>query len=164
MKSGEAPTDLNARTGLSTPPGRMRHARWKRRVDLFVRIFNTKDTKDTKEIRYLNAFLLGLALLLEALTLSTLVIDHVSLRTQQKLVQGIAERARRANLGPVILAKNISVFNSAKNVEPMSPLSVGRYDLGRNPFATVVDRIEGCCSSRKQGCVRGSSLNAQFLE
>src|SRR2546426_10247023 len=40
MNSGEAPTDLNARTGLSTPPGRMRHARWKRRVDLFVRIFN----------------------------------------------------------------------------------------------------------------------------
>jgi hypothetical protein len=26
MKSGVAPTDLNARTGLSTPPGRMRHA------------------------------------------------------------------------------------------------------------------------------------------
>src|SRR5213594_993115 len=58
MKSGAAPTDLNARTGLSTPPGSTRHARWKRRVDLFVRIFNTKDTKDTKELLYRNAFLL----------------------------------------------------------------------------------------------------------
>jgi len=26
MKSGVPPTDLNARTGLSTPPGRMRDA------------------------------------------------------------------------------------------------------------------------------------------
>jgi hypothetical protein len=28
-KSGVPPTDLNARTGLSTPPGRTREARWK---------------------------------------------------------------------------------------------------------------------------------------
>ena len=27
MNSGEAPTDLNARTGLSTPPGRIASAR-----------------------------------------------------------------------------------------------------------------------------------------
>src|SRR4051794_19564679 len=36
MKSGAAPTDLNARTGLSTPPGRMPTARLKRRADLVV--------------------------------------------------------------------------------------------------------------------------------
>src|SRR5437763_14962494 len=36
MKSGEAPTDLNARTGLSTPPGRMLSARVKRREDRVV--------------------------------------------------------------------------------------------------------------------------------
>src|SRR5215831_1029492 len=33
MNSGEAPTDLNARTGLSTPPGRIACARAKRRVE-----------------------------------------------------------------------------------------------------------------------------------
>jgi hypothetical protein len=39
---------LNARTGLFTPPGRMFVAREKSRADLVVRIFTTKDTKDTK--------------------------------------------------------------------------------------------------------------------
>jgi hypothetical protein len=33
MKSGEAPTALNARTGLSTPPGRIAMAREKRREE-----------------------------------------------------------------------------------------------------------------------------------
>src|SRR5260370_41673944 len=36
MNSGEAPTALKARTGLSTPPGRMRSAREKRRDDCVV--------------------------------------------------------------------------------------------------------------------------------
>jgi hypothetical protein len=36
MNSGDPPTDLNARTGLSTPPGSTRHARWKRREDLIL--------------------------------------------------------------------------------------------------------------------------------
>src|SRR5439155_18987721 len=36
MKSGDAPTDLNARTGLSTPPGRIAWARVKRREDRVV--------------------------------------------------------------------------------------------------------------------------------
>src|SRR5258707_15156887 len=37
-KSGVPPTDLNARTGLSTPPGRMREARVKsvRLVEVFM--------------------------------------------------------------------------------------------------------------------------------
>jgi hypothetical protein len=33
MKSGVPPTDLNARTGLSTPPGRMRDAAAKSRSE-----------------------------------------------------------------------------------------------------------------------------------
>src|SRR5262245_47116717 len=37
MKSGAAPTDLKARTGLSTPPGRIRCARAKSAADLGVR-------------------------------------------------------------------------------------------------------------------------------
>jgi hypothetical protein len=33
MKIGEPPTDLNARTGLFTPPGRIRFAAVKRRSE-----------------------------------------------------------------------------------------------------------------------------------
>ena len=40
MNSGEAPTDLNARTGLFTPPGRMSCARAKSCFDLVWRIFD----------------------------------------------------------------------------------------------------------------------------
>src|SRR5713101_3813325 len=36
MKRGDAPTDLNARTGLSTPPGRIACARAKRREERVV--------------------------------------------------------------------------------------------------------------------------------
>ena len=36
--SGDAPTDLKARTGLFTPPGRIRCARAKRREDFVVRM------------------------------------------------------------------------------------------------------------------------------
>src|SRR5213593_5235612 len=36
MNSGSAPTDVNARTGLSTPPGRIRCAREKRREERAV--------------------------------------------------------------------------------------------------------------------------------
>src|SRR5438093_9532443 len=49
MKSGAAPTALNARTGLSTPPGRICCARAKSERDRLMRIFTTEDTKDTKE-------------------------------------------------------------------------------------------------------------------
>jgi hypothetical protein len=38
MKSGDEPTDLKARTGLSTPPGRICCAREKRRADFVVRM------------------------------------------------------------------------------------------------------------------------------
>jgi hypothetical protein len=49
MKSGDPPTALNARTGLSTPPGRIRKAREKRREERVVRIVvNHEDTKHTK--------------------------------------------------------------------------------------------------------------------
>src|SRR2546428_13622434 len=47
MKSGAAPTDLKARTGLSTPPGRICCARAKRVEDLVDCIFTTEDTADT---------------------------------------------------------------------------------------------------------------------
>src|SRR4051794_9363114 len=36
MKSGAAPTDLKARTGLSTPPGRIRVARLKRERERLI--------------------------------------------------------------------------------------------------------------------------------
>jgi len=38
MNSGDAPTALKARTGLSTPPGRILHARAKRADDCFVTV------------------------------------------------------------------------------------------------------------------------------
>ena len=44
MKSGVAPTDLNARTGLSTPPGRIFVARVNSFCDRDVPIVNTQDT------------------------------------------------------------------------------------------------------------------------
>src|SRR5262245_14669040 len=48
MKSGAAPTAVNARTGLSTPPGRIRCAREKRRDDRDVR--TTLPVLDCREL------------------------------------------------------------------------------------------------------------------
>jgi hypothetical protein len=53
MKRGEPPTALNARTGLSTPPGKICRARAKRRADRVVRIDRPvyhEDTEKTKQV------------------------------------------------------------------------------------------------------------------
>src|SRR6266536_2519866 len=50
MNSGDAPTDLKARTGLSTPPGRILRARAKSLVErvVFISCFFHADAKVTK--------------------------------------------------------------------------------------------------------------------
>src|ERR1700682_1031892 len=48
MNSGDAPTDLNARTGLSTPPGRIFVARAKSRADRVVFMAISKGLRDLR--------------------------------------------------------------------------------------------------------------------